>query len=259
MHAKKEYGQNFLSDPGILAMITDFAEVEAEERVFEIGPGRGALTEVLLKKGARVTALEIDEPLVSFLETKFKGEKNLEIIKGDILNTPLTSLFKELPVKVVANIPYYITAPIIRMLVTRTDFFKSITVLVQKEVAHRLAGVSGNRSVITIMAQYYADVTLGPPIGKEFFDPVPKVDSALVRLIPKRSFDEEFDKSFFRFVKQGFAARRKTLLNNLVAAQLTDKEQGETILLAQGLTKTTRPQELFAEDWLSLFEKIKSS
>jgi 16S rRNA (adenine1518-N6/adenine1519-N6)-dimethyltransferase len=257
MQAKKQYGQNFLSDPDILAMIVDFAGVDVGDTVFEIGPGHGALTEVLLARGAEVTALEIDEDLHALLKHKFTNNKELQLVTGDILQISLADLITKPPVKVVANIPYYITAPIIRTLVTKKELFESITLLVQKEVALRLAGVSGNRSVLTIMAQYYAEVTMGPEINKIYFDPVPKVDSALVTLIPKREFQQDFDKIFFRFVKQGFAARRKTLLNNLVAAQLIEKKPGEVLLLSLGFTVHTRPQELLAEDWLTLFQQVQ--
>jgi 16S rRNA (adenine1518-N6/adenine1519-N6)-dimethyltransferase len=254
--AKKQFGQNFLSDPAILASIADFAGVEQGDHIVEIGPGRGDLTAALLERGASVHAVELDRDLFPVLEARFAGNDQFSLTEGDILDTPLAVIAAAGEYSVVANIPYYITAPIIRKLLSDTPAPKKITLLVQKEVAERLAGGAKHRSLLTLAAQYYAACTLGPVIGKTHFDPVPKVDSQLVQLVPYRAYDADKDKAIFRIMKIGFAARRKTLLNNCVAGQLGTKEELQTLWQEFGWSEARRPQELEIPDWERLFEKL---
>ncbi len=254
--AKKQFGQNFLSDPAILASIADFAGVETGDRIVEIGPGRGDLTAALLERGASVYAVELDRDLFPVLEARFAGNDKFSLTEGDILDTPLAAIVTADEYSVVANIPYYITAPIIRKLLSDTPAPKTITLLVQKEVAERLAGGAKQRSLLTLAAQYYATCTLGPIITKVYFDPVPKVDSQLVKLVPYRAYDADKDKAIFRIMKIGFSARRKTLLNNCVAGQLGTKEKLQGIWQQLGWSEARRPQELEIPDWERLVEKL---
>lgn len=257
--AKKSLGQNFLTDKNILHSIVLFSGVTPGSHVLEIGPGRGALTESLLEAGATVKAIELDPDLVPALEQQFKNNPHVSILAGDILNMPLNSFYADNePYQVVANIPYYLTAPIIRKLLTETPAPLSITLLVQKEVAERLAGGAKTRSVLTVAAQYYSRVTAGPLILKKYFDPVPKVDSQLVTLVPYRK-EQPIDKQFFRVVKAGFAARRKTLFNNLVAAQFGNKDTIQNIFTELNWSITRRAQDLEIEEWEALVQKIPSS
>jgi 16S rRNA (adenine1518-N6/adenine1519-N6)-dimethyltransferase len=254
--AKKSLGQNFLTDKNILHSIVLFSGVTPGSQVLEIGPGRGALTENLLEAGATVKAIELDPDLVPALEQQFHNNPHITIQAGDILNIPLDSLYAaDEPYQVVANIPYYITAPIIRKLLTEAPAPLSITILVQKEVAERLAGGAKTRSVLTVAAQYYSRVTAGPIILKKYFDPIPKVDSQLVTLVPYRK-EQPSDVQFFRVVKAGFAARRKTLFNNLVAAQFGNKKAIQDIFTELDWSVTRRAQELEVEEWEALTKKF---
>ena len=254
--AKKSLGQNFLSDRNVLEIIVLFAGIAPGDQVLEIGPGRGALTEHLLIAGATVTALELDDDLLPILRERFAKYKNFSLKAGDILQLPTRDFFSEgSGYKVVANIPYYITAPIIRKLLTEEPSPKEITLLVQKEVAERLAGGSKQRSILTVAAQFYSDVSLGPVIPKEYFDPIPKVESQLVKLIPKRK-SANTDSDFFRIVKAGFAARRKTLFNNLVASRLISKEDASILFLKLDWPLQRRAQELEISEWENLAANI---
>ncbi len=253
---KKSLGQNFLTDKNVLQSIVLFAGVTPGSQVLEIGPGRGALTENLLEAGAIVKAIELDEELVPALREKFKNNSKISIQAGDILNTPLRSLYDEGEgYQVVANIPYYITAPIIRKLLTEAPAPLSITLLVQKEVAERLTGGAKTRSVLSVASEYYSRIIAGPTILKHYFDPVPKVDSQLVTLVPYRKAADG-DAQFFRVVKSGFAARRKTLFNNLVAARLGSKEEIQNLFASLGWDVRRRAQELEVAEWETLALKI---
>ena len=253
--AKKKFGQNFLADKNILDTIVLFAGVTPGSNVLEIGPGRGALTEALLAAGALVKAIELDEDLVPVLLERFGKHPSFSLEQGDVLQLSLGALYPEGGYHVVANIPYYITAPIIQKLLTETPAPESITLLVQKEVAERLGGGAKTRSVLTVAAQFYSTVTLGPVIPRTYFDPVPKVDSQLVTLVPRRSFHEG-DRDFFRVVKAGFSARRKTLFNNIVASRLASKEKLEGIFTTLSWPMTRRAQELEVAEWEQLATEL---
>lgn len=256
MKAKKSLGQNFLSDPNVLESIVAFSGVTPGAHVLEIGPGRGALTQVLLKAGAKVRAVEIDPSLFAFLQEQFGQNPNVSLVSGDILQMDIANWYLPAePFQVVANIPYYITAPIIKKLLTAVPAPARITLLVQKEVAERLAGGAKHRSVLTVATQYYSYVELGPIIPKSYFDPIPKVDSQLVALVPYRTA-QEGDQEFFRVVRAGFAARRKTLFNNLVAARLASKERIQNIFTELEWPITRRAQDLEVVEWLQLQTKL---
>lgn len=253
---KKSLGQNFLSDKNVLESIVLFSGIHAESNVIEIGPGRGALTEVLLATGATVKAIELDRDLVPALQERFRHHSRFFIEEGDILDIPLETFYPNgEPYQVVANIPYYITAPIIRKLLTEQPAPQSITLLVQKEVAERLAGGAKTRSILTVATQFYSKVKLGPVIPKTYFDPVPKVESQLVQLLPYRVETKE-DENFFRLVKIGFSARRKTLFNNLVASRLATKENIQQVFTVLQWPLTRRAQDLEIAEWMLLLEKM---
>lgn len=258
MKAKKSLGQNFLNDKNVLESIVLFAGVAPGSRVLEIGPGRGALTENLLDHGAIVQAIELDADLIPELEKKFGSHPRFSVQEDDILTLSLARFYQsDEPYQVVANIPYYITAPIIQKLLTEEPTPERVTLLVQKEVAERLAGGAKTRSVLTVATQFYSHVQLGPVIPRDYFDPVPKVDSQLVMLIPYRK-KEASDEGFFRLVRAGFAARRKTLLNNLLAHRFGTKEELESILTEINLPLTVRAQDLEIVNWQQLSAKLSS-
>lgn len=260
--AKKSLGQNFLKDETVIERILAVAEIAPEDRVFEIGPGTGILTEALAGRVKQVVALELDHQLVMRLTEHFKKSEGVSILEGNILDVNLSEMlgaaeFEAGEYKVVANIPYYITAPIIRTLLSLSARPASLTLMVQKEVAERLTAKPGDMSLLSLMAQYYSDTTLAFTVPKTAFDPVPKVDSAVVHLVPRRSFDPEIDRQFFRLARAGFAARRKTLSNNLSSSLKLEKEKVEAALKECNLRSDIRAQALSVPDWERLGLKLE--
>lgn len=257
--AKKSLGQNFLKDEEVLNKIVDAANLSQEEVVIEIGPGQGALTEKLAAKCLKVIAIEIDDRLIDPLHTKFVGDENVDIIHDDILKINLPELISEkLKVesyKVVANIPYYITAPIIRLLLETKYPPKEIILMVQKEVAERITAKAGAMSILAVAVQYYADAEYLFTVPKTAFDPVPKIDSAVIKITRNKTQEtsnKEEVKKFFKIVRAGFSAKRKTLANNLSNGLQLEKREVEEKLEALGFSKNTRAQELAVEDWKKL-------
>jgi 16S rRNA (adenine1518-N6/adenine1519-N6)-dimethyltransferase len=249
-------GQNFLKNDAIVAKIVAAADLKPDDLVLEIGPGKGILTEELAKKAGKVVAVEIDKNLGGLLKGKFKGQQNVEIIEGDILKLDLDKLISNY--KVVANLPYYITSPIIRLFLESVMPPTEMILMVQKEVAERIVASAGQMSILAISVQYYADAEILFEVGKENFDPVPKVNSAIVKIAPHSSSPyqgrgikgEGGDaKTFFRIVKAGFSAKRKTLVNNLSNSLHLDKSMVEEKLKTAGLLPTVRAQELSIENW----------
>ena len=255
--AKKSLGQNFLHDLTVIEKILHAAELVPTDWILEIGPGTGALTFALSPRVEKVTAIELDHQLVERLQKHFVDSQSVSILEGNILDIHLnelveTSGFGEHGYKVIANIPYYITAPIIRTLLSLSHQPKSLTLMVQEEVADRLAAEPGKMSLLSVMAQYYAAVEKRFSVPKEAFDPVPKVNSAVVQLIPKHPFLPEEDRKIFRLARAGFAARRKTLANNLSSTFSVPREAVEEKLRSLGLRTDIRAQALSISDWENL-------
>lgn len=258
---KKSLGQNFLRDANIVEGILDVADIGDGDRVVEIGPGDGALTAPLLSRGASVTAIELDHMLVERLGERFKESRGLSILEGNILELDVNqylseSGFEDGGYKVVANIPYYITAPIVRLLLSLAVRPERIVLMVQDEVANRFTAPPGGMSILSVMAQYYADVRKEIFVPKTAFFPVPKVDSSVVRFFPKRRFSNEDDRKLFRVVRAGFAARRKTLSNNLSSSFRIPRVDIGVMFSEIGLGPSVRAQELSVEDWEKLAEMI---
>ena len=252
--AKKSLGQNFLKDEEIIEGIFAVAEVVPTDWVLEVGPGTGALTMKLASRVEKFLAIELDHELATRLQSQFADSKKVTIIEGNILDANLAELLQEMEFskhayKIIANIPYYITAPIIRTLLSLPVQPQSLTLMVQKEVAERLAAKPGSMSLLSVMAQYYASVEEKLFVPKSAFDPVPKVDSAVVHIVPKRSYDAENDRKVFRLVRAGFAARRKTLTNNLATSFSISRETVEARLATLKLRSDIRAQALSVDDW----------
>lgn len=253
---RKSLGQHWLKDRDVLFSIADEANLSKEDTVLEIGPGLGTLTSVLLNQAGRVVAVEYDEQLAGNLPKQFPG-KNLEVINGDILSFD----FRILPekYKVVANIPYYITAKIVQTLLTCSRKPTKIVLLVQKEVAERIAAAPGKMSILAISAQVFAEVRLGPVVGAELFTPPPKVDSQVVvfDIYKDSKVDDVDERSFFTLVKIGFSSPRKKLLKNLCASgKLGSKERLSTILLELGIGVDVRAQDLSINQWKQLYAAL---
>jgi len=251
MATDKSLGQHWLRDRNVLAHIADCADVNDTDTVLEIGPGLGTLTSELLRRAKKVIAVEFDPELARKLPGQFPG-KNLEVIDGDILSFDLSTL--PAGYKVVANVPYYITSKIVQLLMTAENKPAVAVLLVQKEVAERLAAEPGDMSILAISAQVFADVSLGDVVPAALFTPPPKVDSQVVilqtRETPLVASDQE--KEFFRVVKAGFSAKRKKLRSSLSGGLGVAKDDAEKLLTDAGINPDVRAQDLSIADWQRL-------
>ena len=250
---KKALGQHWLHDTAVLRSICDAAEVQTGDVVLEVGPGLGTLTKQLLQRGAQVTAVEFDETLTQKLKDVVWEDGPPNIIQQDILAFDLTSL--PAGYKVVANIPYYLTSNLIRVLCESSNPFSTAAILIQKEVAERVAAQPGQMSLLSISAQFYCDVSLGPIVRAEMFTPPPKVDSQVLVLKYRTEplFEDVDVKQFFRVVKAGFSQKRKTLVNSLSAGLAIEKDQVREMLATADIPENTRAQALSLDDWYALY------
>jgi 16S rRNA (adenine1518-N6/adenine1519-N6)-dimethyltransferase len=248
---KKELGQHWLTDRLILAAIADMADIEQKDTVLEIGPGLGTLTSELLHRAWKVVAVEFDTDLAAKLPGQFPG-KNLTVTHGDILSYDLDQMPKDYVV--VANVPYYITSKIIQKLMTATNKPRIAVLLVQKEVAQRIASKPGDLSLLAIGAQVYAQVELGIEVPKVYFAPPPKVDSQVVVLKtrPEPLISADIENDFFRMAKAGFSAKRKKLRSSLAGGLAIEKNEAEALLKRAGISPDNRAEDLTIEQWLSL-------
>jgi 16S rRNA (adenine1518-N6/adenine1519-N6)-dimethyltransferase len=251
----KSLGQHWLKDRYILSEIADAAQIRDTDMVLEIGPGLGTLTSELLKRANNVVAVEFDSELARKLPAQFPG-KNLSVTNEDILSFDLNSLPKDYVV--VANVPYYITSKIVQLLLTAENKPRIAVLLVQKEVAERIAAGPGEMSILAIAAQVYAEAELGTEVPREYFTPPPQVDSQVIILKTRSSsfIDGVDEKHFFRIVKAGFAARRKKLRSSLSAGLSLSKEEVEQTLISVSIDPNSRAQDLSINDWLKLADRF---
>lgn len=265
---KKRLGQNFLINPDVIGDIIDFANITQDDTVLEIGPGVGFVTEQLVKHAKKVIAVELDEEAIKELE-KLDCD-NLEIIHNDILKTDISALSED-SVKVVANIPYYITSPIIAHLLGEIDDLnnknrnkiKDIILMVQEEVARRIVATEKSQSkqygLLTILSQFWADCEIIRLVGRKSFYPAPKVNSALVSLkVRQKPLLDLNDYSFFRrVIKAAFSQRRKTLKNCLVGAGF-DKEKVARAIADLGLDENIRGEKLSIQEFGKLAGELQA-
>ncbi|MBO7729881.1 MAG: 16S rRNA (adenine(1518)-N(6)/adenine(1519)-N(6))-dimethyltransferase RsmA [Lachnospiraceae bacterium] len=266
--ARKKYGQNFLIDANILRQIVEAAEITKEDLVLEIGPGLGALTEQLLKAAGKVIAVEVDQVLIPVLQENLKDYSNLVLLNEDILKVDLDALLQKegdgRKAKVVANLPYYITTPIVAELLEKQSSLESITVMVQKEVAQRMQEGPGSKAygALSLLVQYYAKAELMMTVSSSCFIPKPDVDSAVIRLRiyePKeRPVQTTHEKEMFELIRAAFNQRRKTLLNAVGnAANLSySKEQVREALSKMGKEETIRGEALTLREFTELTELL---
>lgn len=249
---KKSLGQHWLTDEMSLHSMLLAADVQPEDTVLEIGPGLGPLTALLVDSANQVVAVEFDADLARGLAARVPAD-NLRVVQQDILRFDLTTLPPEY--KVVANIPYYLTSKLVRILSESANPPSVAALLVQKEVAERLAAKPGQLSILGVTSQYYWEVSLDEVVPAELFTPPPKVDSQIVVLRRRDTplFPDVDTREYFRIVKAGFGEKRKTLLNSLSAGLHLDKETVKSWLEAAGINPGLRAQALSLEDWHKLY------
>jgi 16S rRNA (adenine1518-N6/adenine1519-N6)-dimethyltransferase len=252
--ARKELGQHWLYDEASLNAMCDAASVTAGDTVLEIGPGTGTLTTKLLERGASVIAVELDNKLAADLKRDFAGQ-DFEVHLESILKFDLTALPPDY--KIVANIPYYLTSNLIRVLSESHNRPTVAVILVQKEVAERVAAGAGEMSLLSVTAQFYWECSLGELVPARLFTPPPKVDSQILILqrrdVPLFAVES---KEFFRIVKAGFAERRKKLRSSLSGGLRISKEQATELIQSAGLSPDARAQELSLDDWYKLYKVL---
>ena len=266
---KKSFGQNFLTDTNILQKIVDTAEIDDQVNVIEIGPGIGALTEFLAERAAQVMAFEIDHRLVPILADTLRDFDNVTVVNEDILKVDLAQhiqSFKnpDLPIKVVANLPYYITTPILMHLIESGIPFSEFVVMMQKEVADRISAQPNTKAYgsLSIAVQYYMTAKVAFIVPRTVFVPAPNVDSAILKMVrrPEPAVAVEDEKFFFKVSKASFTHRRKTLWNNLTGYFGKTEEVKDKLTKAldqAGLSPSVRGEALSLEEFASLADALK--
>jgi len=252
---KKKFGQNFISDKNLLNAIVDDAEISAEDEVLEIGAGAGSLTQVLSERAKKVVSFEIDKDLNEHLLSL--NLSNVEFVFDDFMKHTLESIEEKFSknYKVVANLPYYITTPIIFRFLEEATKLDSLTIMVQKEVAERVCAKEGGKDygVLTVMANFYGTPKINRIIKRQMFFPVPNVDSALLTIkLQRNKFDGVDSKKFSEFVKCCFSMRRKTFLNNL--SQKYSKEKLRSVLDEK--TLAARSEQFSLQELVEIFKKL---
>lgn len=264
---QKKYGQNFLIDPHVLDKIIGESGIEKEDMILEIGPGIGTMTQYLAEAAREVVAIEIDKNLIPILEDTLSEYKNITVINQDVLKVDLRKLVMEKnegrPIKVVANLPYYITTPIIMELLESKLPIESITIMVQKEVAERMQQTPGSKEygALSLAVQYYAKPEIVANVPPNCFMPRPKVGSAVIRLTLHQNpvievEDEEF---MFRLIRASFNQRRKTLINGIGNAPNINvgKEEVKAALEEMGLSENIRGEMLSLEEFARLSNLLR--
>lgn len=266
--ANKKLGQNFLIDENVVQSIVNSAEISKQDLVIEIGPGLGTLTNELLKKAGKVIAIELDERMIQIIKDRFFMYDNFEIMNEDVLKVDLEKLIYEnkqnseiKQVKIVANLPYYITTPIIMKLLEEKLDIESITVMIQKEVADRLTAIPGekNSGAITYTVYYYATADEVLTVPNTSFIPEPEVESEVIRLNIRKEppTKVENEKKFFALIKTAFMQRRKTLLNAIGNSGLdVSKEKMEEILKELNIDARIRGEALTIEQFAKIVERF---
>ena len=266
---KKSFGQNFLTDTNILQKIVDTAEIDDQVNVIEIGPGIGALTEFLAERAAEVMAFEIDHRLVPILADTLRDFDNVTVVNEDILKVDLAQHIQnfknpDLPIKVVANLPYYITTPILMHLIESGIPFSEFVVMMQKEVADRISAQPNTKAYgsLSIAVQYYMTAKVAFIVPRTVFVPAPNVDSAILKMVrrPEPAVAVKDEQLFFKVSKASFTHRRKTLWNNLTGYfGKTDevKDKLTKALDQAGLSPSVRGEALGLEEFASLADALK--
>ena len=262
---KKKFGQNFLTDHNILTKITETADLSKEVNVIEIGPGIGSLSQYLLEEAAEVMAFEIDKSLIPILEETMAPYDNFTLVSADMKVDLLSEIQKfknpNLPIKVVANLPYYITTPILMYLIESKIPFSEFVVMMQKEVADRIAASPKTKAYgsLSIAVQYYMEASVAFIVPRTVFIPAPNVDSAILKMVRREEplVEVEDEEWFFKTMHSSFVHRRKTLMNNMQAAFGKESKPEIEKLLAQAeISPTIRGEALSIEEFAKLADAL---
>ena len=268
IRANKSLGQNFLINSEVVENIVNSSEINKEDMVIEVGPGLGTLTKYLLEKAGKVLCIELDPKMIKILNDRFSEYDNFEIINADVLKVNLNEVIDENKkngkiknVKVVANLPYYITTPIIMKLLEERLDIESITVMIQKEVADRLIEIPGgkNTGAITYTVYYYCESEKIMEVPNSSFTPEPEVTSEVIKMNLRKDLGVKVDnpKVMFMIIKSAFMQRRKTLLNALTNTKVfINKEEGLNILKKLNLNENVRAEELSLQDFANIAQAI---
>jgi len=257
----KAFGQNFITDTNLLKAMVDDAGINNEDVVVEIGPGAGTLTKKIAHKAKKVFSFEIDKNLEPILKETLDGENNVDIIFKDIQKVKDDELFEIIGTKdfkVVANLPYYITTPIIMRFLESDNVPKTITIMVQKEVGERLVAKAGDSEfgAITLAVNLEGEAKITRIVKKEMFMPMPKVDSAIVRIDTLNTYNDVDKKAVKKLIKAAFLMRRKTLINNIANAYKIEKDEIAKILKGLGIDEKVRGEELDIDKYIALADKL---
>ena len=269
IRANKRYGQNFLIDDDILNGIVNVANISKEDLVIEIGPGLGNLTKYLLESAGYVIAVEIDKKMIEILNDRFSKYKNFLLLNEDILKVNIDEIIKKIEkesgikyknIKVVANLPYYVTTPIIFKLLQDENKINEITIMVQKEVADRMVAnvKSKDYGILTLMVKYLADADIKLEVKNTCFIPAPNVTSSVIKLIKDKKYTVSNEKMLFDLIHSSFAQRRKKMINSLVATRFMnlDKSFIENIFKECNIDFNTRAEELSIEKYIQIVNNI---
>jgi len=262
----KHMGQNFLVEEEVFNKIIRVSSISKKDIVLEIGPGIGNLTQKLIRKSKKVIAVEKDNKMIKVLKEVIRGNKNVEIVENDILDfKPQSYNLKPNSYKVIGNIPYYITSPVIRKFLKPKNQPKLMTLMVQKEVAERICAKPPKMNFLAVITQFYGKPAIVTHVSKKSFWPSPKVDSAVIKITPLSSsikFSHQFRQRFLKLVKAGFSHPRKQLVNNLLALKgfdklKLDKDKIKKLLAKSNIVHTQRAASLTIKDWIKLAENLQ--
>lgn len=250
----KGLGQNFLIDKSALKRMVEAADLQLGDSVLEIGPGLGALTQELAKRAKKIIAIEKDPKMVGILKETLKDFKNVEIIQGDILKFPIpSSKFQVSSYKIVANLPYYITSPVIRKFLESKNHSKEMVLIIQKEVAQRICATPPKMNLLAVSVQFYAKAKIISFVSKKSFWPQPKVDSAIIKISRIRTNLPRINTNiFFKIARAGFSQPRKQILNNLSKGLKLNKDLAKSWLLENNIRSDQRAETLRIKDWSNL-------
>lgn len=262
---KKKYGQNFLNNEfEVLDKIIEVSNIKSDDNILEIGPGQGALTEQLIDRVNSITCIEIDKDLEKILLNKFSKKKNFKLVMGDVLEVNFSEYLKS-GTKVVANIPYYITSPIVNKIIENRDLIDEAYIMVQKEVGERICANSGKeRSVLTLAVEYYGEATYLFTIPREHFQPVPNVDSAFIKIkMYKDEKNSRYNKKisedlFFEYIKAAFSNKRKNIVNNFTTLGYS-KEYIKSILAKVNIMGNERAENISIDDFIKIIELFEAN